>query len=187
MDAYLEFSKKDLFVVVLLSFLLLLTAQPLFSVRSIVFGRDYMYMVFLDGSLSFFWSPYLHVTVLLIAMGTVIVHELLHMLTLRIMCIDFKLKPVTIFRLPVAIQIDYNEIEVWQYMVTALSPQVLTIILAITARFTECLKIPIMLAAILNFASSSGDLYGIVKTVVKIRSVKGRIIKIGKLRYLIKL
>ena len=187
MDVYLEFSKRDLFIVVLLSFLLLLTAQPLFSVRSIVFGGDYMYMVFLDGSLSFFWSPYLHVTVLLIVIGTVIVHELLHMLTLKIMSINFELKPVTIFRLPVAIQIDYSEMEVWQYIVTALSPQVLTVILAITAHFTECLKVPIILAAILNFASSSGDLYGIVKTVVKVRSVKGRIIKVGKLRYLVKL
>lgn len=188
MDVYVEFSQRDLYVIVLLSFLLLLAAQPLLAIRSIGFGRDYIYVVFSDGSFSILHSSLLHLTIVLVAVGTVTLHEIFHMLTLKIIGIDFKLKPITLFRLPVAVQIDYDEMEMWQYLITALSPQILTIALIIIVHFTKYdFKTLVVLAAILNFASSSGDFYGIVKTLIKVRNVRGRIVKVEKLRYLIKL
>ncbi len=85
------------------------------------------------------------------------------------------------------IQVDYEEIKIWQYFVTALSPQALTIVFIFTAYFAKnTFGALLILSAILNFASSSGDFYGIIKTLVKVKSVRGTIFKVGELKYIIR-
>jgi len=181
MEIQLVFSRKDLCAVVVLSFILLLTTPPLFGVRSIYFGNGYTFVVFSDGSISLL-SP---IAVILIAIGTTILHESIHMVTLKVMEVSFKLKSIKLFRLPLIIQVDYDKIEIWQYILTALSPQILTLVLVSITYFVN--YAPLVMSAVLNFASSSGDFYGIAKTLIKTRSIRGTIFRVDDLRYVIRI
>ncbi len=183
MEIYLEFSQRDLCAIIVLSFLLLLTIPPLLCVKSIIFKDGYTFVEFSDGSISSLSS----IAVLLMIVGTVALHEFLHLTTLKIVGTNFKLTPITLFRLPIMIQVDYEEIKIWQYLITALSPQALTIGTIVTAYFVKnTFGTLLILSAIFNFASSSGDFYGIIKTLVKVKSVRGKIFKIGELKYIIR-
>jgi len=183
MEIYLVFSQRDLCAVIVLSLFLLLIAPPLLGVKSISFEDGYTFVRFSDGSFSLLSS----IAVLLMAISTIALHEFLHLMSLKMVGVNFKLKPVTLFRLPIMIQVDYEKIKIWQYFVTALSPQALTIVLIFTAYFAKnTFGALLILSAILNFASSSGDFYGIIKTLVKVKSVRGTIFKVGELKYIIR-
>ncbi len=178
MEVQFVFSRKDLCAVVVLSFILLLIAPPLFGIKSIFSKDGYIFFIFSDGSISLLSQ----IGVILVAIGTIVLHEFIHVVTLKVMGVSFKLKPVSSFRLPLMIQVDYDKINIWHYILTALSPQILTLVFAIHL----ITYAPLILLAVLNFASSSGVFYGIAKTLVKVRSIRGTIFKVDDLRYIVR-
>lgn len=152
----IEYSNKDIIAIILLSFILLILS---FNLVGIEIEKDNFLIVVIS------------------ILCTITLHEIIHIVCLKLLSVKFKVKLIKF----VAIQIDYDEMQLWQYYLTALSPQILTLALLLSTMFVE--KILLMIIAIFNFASSSGDFYGILKTLVKARGVRGKIIKVGELQY----
>ncbi len=155
----IEYSNKDIIAIILLSSILLILS---FNLVGIEIEKDNFLIVVIS------------------ILCTITLHEIIHIVCLKLLSVKFKVKLIKF----VAIQIDYDEMQLWQYYLTALSPQILTLALLLSTMFVvEYVKILLMIIAIFNFASSSGDFYGILKTLVKARGVRGKIIKVGELQY----
>jgi len=155
----IEYSNKDIIAIILLSFILLILS---FNLVSIEIEKDNFLIVVIS------------------ILCTITLHEIIHIVCLKLLSVKFKVKLIKF----VAIQIDYDEMQLWQYYLTALSPQILTLALLLSTMFVVgYVKILLMIIAIFNFASSSGDFYGILKTLVKAKGVRGKIIKVGELQY----
>ena len=155
----IEYSNKDIIAIILLGFILLILS---FNLVGIEIEKDNFLIVVIS------------------ILCTITLHEIIHIVCLKLLSVKFKVKLIKF----VAIQIDYDEMQLWQYYLTALSPQILTLALLLSTMFVVgYVKILLMIIAIFNFASSSGDFYGILKTLVKAKGVRGKIIKVGELQY----
>ncbi len=175
----IKYSSWDIFIIILLSFVFLYLAMPLTGVRSISFGLSYI-SVNLGGNVVTLETQYTSLTVLLILILTVLLHELVHVVAMKIGGVKFNLRILKF----VAIQLDYDEMDIWKYYLIALLPQILTITTVLTAKIiNRPFKVLLILFAIFNFAMSSGDFYGVLKTLFKVRGFRGRIIKVDELKY----
>ncbi len=175
----IRYSNRDILIIILLSLVFLYLAMPLIGVCSISFGLSRI-SVTLDGKIVTLETQYVFLTISLILILTVLLHELMHIVAMKIGGVKFNLRILKF----VAIQLDYDEMDIWKYYLIALSPQILTITTVLTAKIiNNPFKVLLILLAIFNFAISSGDFYGVLKTLFKIRDFRGRLIKVGELKY----
>ncbi|RLF15722.1 MAG: hypothetical protein DRJ97_03015 [Thermoprotei archaeon] len=181
--AVLKLGLKDALYIACLAIILI----PL----ALVQGR---YMAVYKG-LQGFELNFLFFTLLWLALT--LLHEALHLATMKALGVrSFKLRALKAFKVPVALMVVYDEMSIKQYLVTVLSPQALTVVLlTLSVAFNVYVDLPwayrgplwflFYLLYALHLAGSAGDLYGFLHTLVKAKTLNGRlkcIVEEGKLK-----
>ena len=170
----LRYGRLDFALTVVLGFLLALLSPKILAFDYIAFEEGKAVLSVHGEVFSCRFDPIL---VILSSLAVVTAHELIHIALFEAMGIDYKLS-ITKF----GIALDYEGIYVWQYVIVAISPQMLTVMLRILSEFLD--QSPLLIfSAILNLAGSAGDLYGIAKTIVKVRSLRPYMVRVGRFRY----
>lgn len=165
----IQLGVRDAILIGLLMLIILTSTLPLyFLVKSL--------------ELSFINVPLLIAIVLIMTF----LHETIHILSM----ISFGIKGirpriVSKVGIPLALMILYDEMSIGQYIVTALSPQLISLILVImTLYYREYLitwfyvgHLGVLSYILLtcHLAMSAGDIYGVALTLSKARGLKGRI------------
>lgn len=125
--------------------------------------------------------------------ASVVLHELTHVFLLRRFKVFFKVKTFKVSIIPMGIVLDYRSITIREYVITALAPQALSAIVCLVMLVANrlCLANQLtmfaMLMYVVNLVGGSGDLYGVFKTLVKVRTLDGVIRKVRDYEYVISL
>gem|GEM_PF-938140 len=166
---YVQLSIKDAIIIALLAFSIMLAAIPLYPLLGPIGG------IRIDI-----------LTLLLFLLTLLLLHEFIHVLSMiSFGCRGIKPYIVSKIGIPLAIMILYDKMSISQYIMSALSPQIISIILFIITIYNKQyldiwfysgpLSTLSFMLLVSHLAMSAGDIYGVLLTLVKVRGLRGMI------------